>query len=436
MHDFTMQITLITILTLVAISRQLTNKLNIPVVFSLLFGSYIIYQLAPGLFPADLSSNFDSILIFSIPLMFLADAIHLKYQDLKEAKYDIFYLAVVAVSLSIAAGASLYYFQIFPELTIGAYVALFAINMATDAVSVQSIMSQFKGIPHKTKVLIEGESLGNDATAVIAFFFVGLVWIEQGSLDIIDTAQTAGIVFFGSLLLGLLLGAVFYHILKFMDDKRSEFFVLLIEAYVVYLIAEHLHWSGIFAMITAIITTKAFIDLQIERDEEKDKLDMKENKKYYTKWLYKKASSKERLEYIYEMSAEFGYIASVIIFFVLAEIVQVDLLVKYWKEILIMFGITTLIRAISMAKFAWLSSKVKNSHFNKEKWFLLTMSGIKGGLSIILVHALPATFEHKEMFESITIGVILLSTFIYGISLIIYFNFFKKDLQNKEVSYA
>ena len=427
MHDFTMQITLITILTLVAISRQLTNKLNIPVVFSLLFGSYTINQFFPDLFPADLTANFDEILIFSIPLMFLADAIHLKFKDINAAKYDIFDLAVIAVSLSIAAGASLYYFNIFPQLTIGAYVALFAINMATDAVSVQSIMSQFKGIPHKTKVLIEGESLGNDATAVIAFFFVGLVWIEEGTLDVAQTAITAGSVFFGSLFLGLVLGAIFYHLLKFMDDKRSEFFILLIEAYVVYLIAEHYHISGIFAMITAIITTKAFIDKQIEDQEKEDKDKIKTNKKYLTKWLYLKASSKERLEYIYEMSSEFGYIASVIIFFVLAEIVQLDLLVKYWKEILIMFIITTVIRALSMAKFAWLKSKVSGSKFNGEKWFLLTMSGIKGGLSIILVHALPDTFEHKEMFESITIGVILLSTFIYGISLMIYFNFFKGE---------
>jgi len=425
MHDFTMQITLITILTLVAISRQLTNKLNIPVVFSLLFGSYTIYQFFPNLFPVDLKDNFDKILIFLIPLMFLADAIHLKYKDLNEAKYDIFYLAVVAVALSITAGASLYYLDIFPELTIGAYVALFAINMATDAVSVQSILSQFKGIPHKTKVLIEGESLGNDATAVIAFFFIGLVWIENGSIDVVHTAQTAGFVFFGSLILGLVLGWLFFHILKIMDDKRSEFFILLVEAYVVYLIAEHYHISGIFSMITAIITTKTFIDIQIEN--ELSEYNIKNNKKYFTKWLYKKASSKERLEYIYEMSSEFGYIASVIIFFVLAEIVNIELLLKYWKEILIMFLITTLIRAISMAKFAWLKAKATGAHFNKEKWFLLTMSGIKGGLSIILVHALPATFEYKEMFESITIGVILLSTFIYGLSLIIYFNLFRKE---------
>lgn len=80
-------------------------------------------------------------------------------------------MAVIAVALSITVGASLYYFGVFEGLTLGAYVVLFSINMATDAVSVQSVLSGFEGIGHDIKVLIEGESLGNDATAVIAFFF-------------------------------------------------------------------------------------------------------------------------------------------------------------------------------------------------------------------------------------------------------------------------
>ena len=46
----------------------------------------------------------------------------------------------------------------------------------------------------------------------------------------------------------------------------------------------------------------------------------------------------------------------------------------------------------------------------------------------------PATFEHKEMFEAITIGVILMSTFVYGMSLIVYFNFFKKEEVKSEVA--
>ena len=81
----------------------------------------------------------------------MGDALHLHFSDLKKHGWGIFYLAVVSVALSITAGASLSFFNLFEGLTIGAYVSLFAINMATDAVSVQSVLSRFKGIKHDIK---------------------------------------------------------------------------------------------------------------------------------------------------------------------------------------------------------------------------------------------------------------------------------------------
>jgi len=140
------------------------------------------------------------------------------------------------------------------------------------------------------------------------------------------------------------------------------------------------------------------------------------------------ATTTERLEYIYEMAKEFGYIAAVMIFFVLAEMVSVEKLWQYKTEILIMFGITTLIRAISMAKFAFWGNNVRHiAPVGTEGWFILTFSGMKGALSIILVHMIPASFEHKEFFEVVTTGVVMMSIFVYGTTLWTYFMFFKKE---------
>ena len=183
MHSFAPEIILITILGLVVFSDAVANKLKIPSVFLLLIGSYTIYTYVPMAVPIDLKQYFDTIILFCIPLIFMGDALHLHFSDIKKYGWDIFYLAVVAVALSITAGANMYYLGVFEGLTLGAYVSLFAINMATDAVSVQSILSRFKGISHHIKVLIEGESLGNDATAVIAFFFIGLPWMMSGEID-------------------------------------------------------------------------------------------------------------------------------------------------------------------------------------------------------------------------------------------------------------
>lgn len=188
-----------------------------------------------------------------------------------------------------------------------------------------------------------------------------------------------------------------------------------------------MHVSGILTLIVAIIATKAWID------SDNQVLEAGEARK--TKSFMRtirlsniKATTHERLEYIYEMAKEFGYIAAVMIFFVLAEMVNLEKLWEYKLEILIMFGITTLIRAISMAKFAFIGSKVRHiAPVGLEGWFILTFSGMKGALSIILVHMIPDSFAHKELFEVVTVGVVGLSIFVYGTTLWTYFTFFKKE---------
>jgi CPA1 family monovalent cation:H+ antiporter len=104
----------------------------------------------------------------------------------------------------------------------------------------------------------------------------------------------------------------------------------------------------------------------------------------------------------------------------------------YRYEILVMFVATTVIRALSMAKFALIGSKSQHiAPVGLEGWFILTFSGMKGALSIILVHLIPDSFEYKEMFEAVTVGVVVLSIFLYGITLWTYFTFFKKEKENK-----
>ena len=426
MHSFAPEIVLITILSLVVFSDALANRIKIPSVFILFIGSYIIYTYFKVAVPIDLVVHFDAIILFCIPLIFMGDALHLHFSDIKKHAWSIFYLAVIAVALSITVGASLYHFNIFEGLTLGAYVSLFAINMATDAVSVQSVLSRFKGIGHDIKVLIEGESLGNDATAVIAFFFIGLPWMMSGEIDAGHAALDALRVFTVSIGLGIVIGYVFYMLMKLFSDRRGELFAFIIEGYLAYVLAEEMHVSGILTLIVAIIATKAWIDMDIESSSNTEKRPKSFLRKMRLEHVY--ATTQERLEYIYEMAKEFGYIAAVMIFFVLAEMVDFDKLWNYRFEILIMFTVTTLIRAISMAKFAFFGKSINSiKRVGREGWFILTFSGMKGALSIILVHMIPVTYEHKSLFESVTIGVVVLSIFVYGTVLWTYFTFFKKE---------
>jgi len=54
------------------------------------------------------------------------------------------------------------------------------------------------------------------------------------------------------------------------------------------------------------------------------------------------------------------------------------------------------------------------TNVNFRWWGVLTFAGIKGGLSIVMLMMIPASFEHLEMFKAVVIGVVMLSTFIYS----------------------
>jgi CPA1 family monovalent cation:H+ antiporter len=85
-----------------------------------------------------------------------------------------------------------------------------------------------------------------------------------------------------------------------------------------------------------------------------------------------------------------------------------------------MFLATTVIRAVMMGLFAWLSNKTdKMADVSFRWWCVLTFAGIKGGLSIVMLTMIPATFEYLEMFKAVVIGVIMFSTFTYAGALLI-----------------
>jgi CPA1 family monovalent cation:H+ antiporter len=103
----------------------------------------------------------------------------------------------------------------------------------------------------------------------------------------------------------------------------------------------------------------------------------------------------------------------------MASIVHLDILFKYQTEILLMFLTTTVIRAFMMGTFSIVSNMTKKmTDIGVRWWSVLLFAGIKGGLSIVMLQMLPAGFEHKEMFNAIVIGVILISTFVYALILV------------------
>ncbi|HTN93379.1 MAG TPA: cation:proton antiporter [Gallionella sp.] len=439
--------TLLMVAGILFLALQLEDKFRIPSPLGLIalsFAAHFGFQQIPVL--TEDAEHFASLVVFLLPILLISDSLELKVADLKEHGLSLLYLAVVAVILSVMM-ALLVSNWLFSDITLSsaAVIVLFAMVLATDPVSVVSIFSKFD-LPHRLKILAEGESLFNDATALIVFVFVGLYALDGGALTTGYVAEISGEVVFGSVAIGVVIGFIGLYMMKTTENRIAEMMVLIITGYGAFWLSEHffvmlnllgahthLHLSGILSCIFATITvhhvmTRAIAAENIQIDRDETALHREARKRDTSAGVIGnvlqrvKATIEERDRHLRtkEDVQLLAMVANTILFVAMAEMIDPGLLWKYRVQILAMFLATTLIRGAMMGLFAWLTNKTdKMVDVNFRWWGVLTFAGIKGGLSIVMLTMIPASFEHLEMFKAVVIGVIVLSTFAYSAVLLI-----------------
>ena len=424
-----MSVVLISILTILLLARILQRRLFVPLPIGIMSLTLLTYTAVPDAINLSAQKNFDEILLLLLPLILLPDAMNFKLQDLKKHGIAIFYLSFVAVVLSILAGVALNFAT--PQeyhFTAGMLISLFAMVLATDAVSVSSIFSQFR-LPHALTVLTEGESLFNDATAMIAFLFIGLPLMAGHTITAGDVSLILIKVVLGSFVVGFAVGYLARIALGLLHTVVDEFIIILLTGYLAFEIAElhAVHVSGILSLIVAVMTLKYYINRDLSRMEEDDGIvGEQQTQKLSRRERY--LTTRARIEANKQSIAFFALFANALLFVTLAELIDIPKLLEYWKETLALFLVTTLIRAAMMFKFSLISrASDRIRDINYRWWAVLTLSGIKGGLSIIMVHQLPDSFVYKEMFTQVVMGVILLSIFVYALGLITVIGVYKKE---------
>ena len=197
-------------------------------------------------FPRILLTKELVFLIFLPPLLF-ESALNMDLSHLRENFKIVGILAVLGVLAStVFIGLILHRSLGLPleiALLFGAMVS------PTDPVSV---LATFKtlNVPKRLTVIIEGESILNDGAAVVIF---GIIYemIMHGRLDVLHGFTEFVIVCFGGAVVGFALGYLTYRLLAFIDDHLIEVSITLILAYSSYLLAEHLHLSGVIAVVCA-----------------------------------------------------------------------------------------------------------------------------------------------------------------------------------------
>ena len=248
----------------------LTKFIRVPYTIALVLCGLGIALL--GWAPGGVRITEDLVLLLFLPPLLFQAGLHLRLDLLRKAWAPVLVLAlpgVVVTSLAVAAAVKpILVRELGPDVATWSVALLLGIVMApTDPISV---MATFRtaGVDDKLKSVVEGESLFNDGTAVALFavlkgaVFVGAVagiagqgeqagGSPAGAIDAVQVCttflQAVGI----GAGLGLGLGLAAFWLLKHLDDHTLETAITIALAWGSFVLAEHLHGSGVIAVVVA-----------------------------------------------------------------------------------------------------------------------------------------------------------------------------------------
>jgi monovalent cation/hydrogen antiporter len=155
------------------------------------------------------------------------------------------FLIVIVTSFVIAIVSS----AIIPGFTLALGFLLRGIISPPDAVSATSILSYVK-VPKRLAVILEGESLLNDASSLIVFRFA-LIAVDTGRFIFHEAALNFLVVIVMGIVTGVIIGMLYYAFHKWLPTTANMDIVLSLTApYVMYIVAESFHFSGILAVVS------------------------------------------------------------------------------------------------------------------------------------------------------------------------------------------
>lgn len=167
-------------------------------------------------------------------------------RDLREHWRPVASLALMAVALTVAAVALTVRWLV-PEVPWAAAIALGAIVAPPDAAAATTVLRQLRP-PHRLLVILEGESLFNDASALIIYRLavgaaIGGAVIGWGVVPMLLVVSA------GSILLGLVLSRITLLVNTRIHDVATSVIVQFVGTFGVWLLAEAAHLSGILTMV-------------------------------------------------------------------------------------------------------------------------------------------------------------------------------------------
>jgi monovalent cation/hydrogen antiporter len=390
------------LLAVLAGTALLARRANIaPAILLLLAG--IALAFVPGMPTLELPP--EVVLLLVLPPLIYSASVAMSWREFKHNLRPIILLAVGCVIFTAFSVAAATHYLIGLPWTIG--FLLGAIVAPPDAVAPLAIARRL-GIPRRILVVLEGEGLANDATALILYRFA-LVAILSGTFSLSKATGTFAAIVAGEILFGSAVGWLSLRARHWARDPQVEITLSLITPYIAYWVPEHFGGSGVIATVACGLFVSWNGPLLI--------------------------SSATRLQGIFFWDLIIYLIEGLL--FLLTGF-QMRLLYEKSKafpldDILVATALVSVI--VIVARFAWVypatylprvMSKSLRQRDPSPPWqwvFILSFAGLRGAVSLAAALALPFTLASGEAFPDrdlilfVSFGVIFVTLVGLGLSL-------------------
>jgi monovalent cation/hydrogen antiporter len=226
----------------------LARRLQVPYPTFLALGGMLLAFVPSG--PSWTLEPDLALALFVAPVL-LDAAFDTSVRDLRNNWLPVSTLVFVAVGLTTASVAMLVHWLL-PDMPWAAAVALGAIVAPPDAAAATAILRQVK-LPYRLLKILEGESLLNDASALLIYrVAVGAVAVQH--LKWSEHAPSIAFALIGSLLAGYLCARLWTPLTRRITEAPSAIIVQFAGTFTVWIVAEHIGLSGILTIVVYAIT--------------------------------------------------------------------------------------------------------------------------------------------------------------------------------------
>jgi monovalent cation/hydrogen antiporter len=388
---------LLALMVAVAGLSILARLVRVPYPILLVLGGLVL-GFVPGMPAVELPPEL--VLVAFLPPLLYWSGFFASPRDLRADARPISMAAVglvLATTVAVAVAAH----AVVDGLSWPAAFALGAIVSPTDPLAATAIARRL-GVPRRLIILLEGESLVNDATALVAYR-VAVAAAVSGSF----VAWQAGLRFLvgatGGVIIGLLVGWLVAEVRRRLDDPVVEIVVSVVTGYVAYLPAELLDVSGVLAAVTAGL---------------------------YVGWRAPELASPSTRLLGFSFWEIMVYLANAVLFILVGLQLHPILSALGGTAVAILVAQAALVSAVVIAvRLGWLfttpylvrlldrrPSQMLRRIGARER-LVVGWSGMRGAVSLAAALALPLDFPMRNLILFLTFAVILATLVLQGLTL-------------------